>query len=369
MTRVAFLSWRDTTHPDGGGAERYLEEVARRLVGAGHEVTVCCAAHGTAPADEVVRGVRFRRRGGRLTVYPRGLLFAASRQGRRQDVIVDVVNGLPFGARLVRRHGLVVLLHHLHREQWKMIYPGVRGTIGWLIESRLVPRLYRRTPFVAVSESTEADLVGLGVRRDLVSVVRNGVDSRTGRAVERSPAPRLCVLARLVPHKQIEHALHVVAALTGTFPELRLDIVGAGWWAARLRALCTDLALDERVEFHGRLADEERDVVLARAWLMLAPSVREGWGIAIMEAAAVGTPTVAYRNAGGVTESVVAGHTGLLADDLADLVRLTEWLLRDEVARTRLSEAAAARAGGFSWDQAASEFAAVLAKVSGRRTG
>ena len=49
---------------------------------------------------------------------------------------------------------------------------------------------------------------------------------------------------------------------------------------------------------------------------MLLPSVKEGWGLAIMEAAAQGTPTLAYRSAGGVTESIVDGETGLLVDDL-----------------------------------------------------
>lgn len=371
--RITLLSWRDTTHPDGGGSERYLEEIARRLVARGDEVTICCAAHPASPPDETVDGVRFRRRGGRLTVYPRGLLFLVSARGRAQHVVVDVVNGLPFAARLVRRRGLVVLIHHLHREQWRMIYPGAWGTIGWFVESRVVPWLYRRHTFVAVSESTRDDLTALHVDRARVVVVRNGVGHPSVH-VGRSVDPRICVLGRLVPHKRIEDGLRAVSDLRAEFPNLHLDVIGDGWWRDRLRERAAALGVTDLVTFHGRVIDARRDELLARSWFMLTTSVKEGWGIAIVEAAAVGTPTIAYRSAGGVTESIIDGRTGLLAADYDDLVRLARRLLRDDALRGRLSRAAGERAAHASWDETAEQFARVLlaegtASLSGRRTG
>ena len=62
---------------------------------------------------------------------------------------------------------------------------------------------------------------------------------------------------------------------------------------------------------------------------MVLPSVREGWGIAVLEAAALGTPTVAYRDAGGTAESVVDGTTGALVTDEASLRKVTDELLGD----------------------------------------
>ena len=131
--RVAFLTWRDSTHPDGGGSEVFVEEVGRELVRRGHSVTVFCAAHGTAPQSEDLDGVRILRRGGRLTVYPRGLLWVLWRR-RSIDAVVDVINGLPFATPLVRRRGLVALWHHVHDRQWQIIYPGWRGRLGWFME-------------------------------------------------------------------------------------------------------------------------------------------------------------------------------------------------------------------------------------------
>ncbi|WP_110181553.1 glycosyltransferase family 4 protein [Nocardioides solisilvae] len=345
--RVAFLSWRDTLHPDGGGAEVYLERVAQELVSRGHRVTIRCAAHPGAPAREVRHGVRFSRAGGRLTVYPRGLLWLLG-PGRRYDTVVDVVNGLPFAAPLVRRRGLVALVHHVHREQWHIIYPGWPGRVGWFVESRVVPRLYRRVPFLTVSEASRRDLVALGLPATAVSVARNGLDPSPVSAPE-APAPTLVVCARLVPHKRLEEAFEVLARLRAGMPALRLDVVGDGWWRAELEREVLDRGLAEAVVFHGHVDAAERDRLLARAWVHLLPSVKEGWGLSIMEAAGLGTPSVAYRSAGGVTEAIVDGETGMLADDLDGLCDATRRLILDAAERARLGSNAARRARGFTW--------------------
>lgn len=151
--RIVFLTWRDTTHPDGGGSEVFVESVGRELVERGHEVTVLCARHAGAARREVLDGVRLRRLGGRLTVYLWGLAWLV-RHRRDVDVVVDVVNGLPFASPLVRRHGVVALVHHVHAEQWRIIYPGLAGRIGWFVESRVVPLLYCGRPFLTVSDSS-----------------------------------------------------------------------------------------------------------------------------------------------------------------------------------------------------------------------
>ena len=83
-----------------------------------------------------------------------------------------------------------------------------------------------------------------------------------------------------------------------------------------------------------------RDRLLAEAWVVLLPSVKEGWGLAVLEAAAQRTPTIAYRHAGGVTESVVDGVTGYLVDDVDAMTR------RTAAAAAQPLDAAAARHRG-----------------------
>lgn len=364
--RVAFLTWRDSTHPDGGGSEVYVEQVARGLAVRGHAVTLVCAAHGRAPAEEDLDGVRVVRTGGRLTVYPRGLLWLARHPGT--DVVVDVVNGLPFWSTLVRRSGVVALVHHVHRRQWQIIYPGAAGRLGWWVESRLTPLLYRRRPHLTVSEASRRDLEALGVEPSRITVARNGLAAVRASA-RRSTQPRLCVLARLVPHKQVEHAVAVAARLRSELPGLVLDVVGEGWWRDRLEEAVHRHDAGDVVRLHGHLPATRRDEVLAGAWLMLLPSVKEGWGLAVLEAAAQGTPTIAYREAGGVTESVVDGVTGFLVDDLEEMVARTRQVLRNRWTRDRLGEAARRRAAEFDWAQTTDVVERVLEQAARPRAG
>ncbi len=358
--RIAFLVWRDTAHPEGGGSELYVERVAAGLARHGHDVTIVCAAHENAPPDEVRDGVRFRRRGGRLTVYPWALLHLLGRRGRRYDIVVDVQNGLPFWSPLVRRRPVVVLVHHIHREQWHVIYPGIRGRIGWWLESTCAPRLYRRRRYVTVSESSARDLVGTGVDPATISIVRNGLDHHELRTADGSAGPRLCCVARLVPHKQLEDAIEVVARLRGDGISVQLDIVGDGWWGERLRECAAQRGVGDAVTFHGHVDDARRDQLLAGADLLLVPSLKEGWGLAIIEAAAQAVPAIGYAPAGGVAEAIVDNVTGRLVDDLDGMCRATRELLADPIERRRLGEAALHRARTFSWADSSEQFEKLL---------
>ncbi len=346
--RVAVLTWRDAAHPEAGGSEVYVEEVTRGLARRGHHVTVLTARSGDSAREEVVDGVRHRRAGGRLTVYLHGLWWVALHR-RRVDVVVDVINGIPFGTPLVRRSGVVALVHHVHREQWRMIYPDWRGRVGWFVESVLTPRLYRRVPHVTVSRSSAADLARLGIPEASVSVVRNGLSTRAV-GTPRDPAPRIVVLSRLVPHKQIEHVLDAAAALRGRHPTVRVDVVGTGWWAGPLTEHARALGVEDVVRFHGWLPARERDHLLARAWVLALPSVREGWGIAVTEAAAQGTPTVGYRSSGGLTESVEDGVTGWLVDDRAGLTARLDDVLSGRLDIDAAGAAARRAAAALDWD-------------------
>ena len=97
------------------------------------------------------------------------------------------------------------------------------------------------------------------------------------------------------------------------------------------------------------------------------PSAKEGWGIAVIEAAQHGVPTVGYRGAGGVNDSIIDGETGLLVDTKAEFVQAVEQLLLDAPLRRSLGTAAQARAEKYSWAATGEKFAAVLRGVVGAK--
>jgi glycosyltransferase involved in cell wall biosynthesis len=365
-TDVLFLNWRDATHPEGGGSERYVHRIAEGLAAAGLRVTLLCAAHGDAPPEEIRNGVRVLRRGGRLSVYPHGL---AQVLRSRPRAVVEVQNGVPFACPLVIRRPVLVLVHHVHREQWPILFGRVVGALGWWLESRVAPRVHRRSHYVAVSPSTAAELAELGVAPERTTVVPNGAEPPPPVTARRDPHPRLVVLGRLVPHKRVEHAIEVVARLRWRYPDLRLDVVGDGWWGPELRAHAERLGVTERVTFHGHVDEQTKHELLARAWLHVCASVKEGWGIVVTEAGGHAVPTVAYRSAGGVRDSVRDGAGGLLVEHLDGLVDAVDRLLANPARRAALGTGAARAAAGYSWAGSVAAFLSLLEPALGPVAG
>lgn len=375
LRSVLLLCWRDTGHPQGGGSEAYLQRIGAQLAASGVEVTLRTARYPGARRRDVVDGVRVSRGGGRHTVYIwAGLAMVLARIGLgplrrvRPDVVIDTQNGIPFMARLAYGRRVAVLVHHCHREQWPVAGP-VKGRVGWFVESRLSPRAHRRNQYVTVSLPSARDLAALGVRPAQIAVVRNGLDEAPASTLtaERAAAPKVVVLSRLVPHKQIEDALEAVAALRPRMPELTLDIVGGGWWEQRLVEHAALLGISDAVTFHGHIDDEAKHRVLQQAWVHVLPSRKEGWALAVIEAGQHAVPTIGYRSSGGLTDSIVDGVTGVLVDDFDGLVDGLGELLSDRVLREQLGTKAHARCGEFSWQQSAEAMRTVLESVhSGR---
>jgi glycosyltransferase involved in cell wall biosynthesis len=344
--RVVFLAWRDRAHPNAGGSEVVVDQLARQLVERGHDVTLLAGGpHGDNPYRTISTG----------GTYAHYLRTPASflRRRLRPDVVVDVENGIPYFSPIWQRSPVVGLVHHVHTEQWAMQFAPPVAAFGRFVEGRAMPRIYRRRHIVAVSESTADDLVGIGFDRDRIEVVEMGVEMPSGEPEPRSPTPRFVVLSRLVPHKRVENAL---LAWEKVRPSVggELIVIGDGPERARLERLA-----GEDVTFLGSVSEAAKHRELASSWLLVHPAHHEGWGTVVMEAASFGTPALAYR-VRGVRDSVVHGQTGMLADDDESFADAWIRLASDDQCRTSMSRAAEARAMSFSWDRATGAFERVL---------
>lgn len=337
--KILLMCWRDSTHPQGGGSERYLERVGEHLAAAGHEVIYRTSKHTDAPRRSTRNGIRYERAGGKYGVY---LLAPFSIWRNRPDVVVDTQNGIPFFARLMTKRPVVLLTHHCHREQWPVAGPFV-GRLGWFLESKVAPRVYRGARYVTVSEASKRDLAALGVRG--VEVIRNGVDPMPDAPLLIDDSrTHLITLSRLVPHKRLELAIDAVAGIDGAV----LDVVGSGWWEDKLREYVAARGLGDRVVFHGHVSEAEKHALLEHAALHLLPSRKEGWGIAVIEAAQHGVPTVAFADAGGVCESIRDGETGRLVREGETFGEA----VRDTLAQARTMAGPAREwAARFSWEE------------------
>lgn len=365
---ILVLNWRDIRHPEAGGAEQYMHQIARRWVAAGVRVTWLTSRAAGAASDEVLDGIEVRRAGGPLTVYPR-TAARLLRSGRKFAAVVDCQNGIPFFAPLFagRRVPVIQVIHHVHQDQFSTHFPQPVAMLGRFLEGPISSRVYGNKAIAAVSPSTREEL-----RRQLgfsgpVFIVPNGT-GRIPRSIgPRDPDPTIAVVARLVAHKHLDVLLHHVAAARRQLPRLRLDVIGDGPELTALRRLTASLDLNSAVTFYGRQTDEARDAVLGRAWLTASTSEGEGWGCSIIEAAAWGVPCLALE-APGVRDSVIHDRTGWLIKDPEQLPRaLVESvnLLTDETSAQQMSDRCRAWARCFTWDRSADLLAGVVAHQMG----
>jgi glycosyltransferase involved in cell wall biosynthesis len=256
------------------------------------------------------------------------------------------------------------VVHHLFgATAFRAANPLVAG-VTWLLE-RLVPALLRGLPCVAVSPSTRDDLVERGVAPGRVRVIPNGVDVTVSRyGADRFPRPTAIYLGRLRPYKGIDLLLRAADRLRARGIDMDVVVAGEGDDRTRLEALARALGLESRVTFTGYVSEDEKQVLLARSWLHVYPSPKEGWGITNLEAAAAGTATVA-SDSPGLRDSVEDGATGFLVehgnvDALADAMQR----LLDPAVRDRMGARARAFAEGYDWDRIADAFEAWLAEVA-----
>lgn len=365
-------TWRDRWHPDAGGAEAWLDEVVTRLARRGWTVTILTASYPDRPDHEVVDGVHYVRRGGTLSQYAVAHL-SQRRLADPPDVVLDVFNGVSFLSSLDRHIPTVVVVHHVHREQWSMVFGPVRGAIGWFVEHRVAARIQRNRPHVTVSRaSAEAVAETYGVPPDRIRIAYNGWNPVPSGTVPDDLAPaahRLVSVARLVPHKRIEVAIAAVARARAGGRDTHLDVVGAGEWLADLQAEAARLGVAEHVTFHGYVDEDRKHAILAASDLLLLPSVREGWGIVIGEAAQHGVPAIALASAGGPRDSIIDGVTGELATGDEDLVDRVLDLLDDPNRRAGLGDKAAEQAVRFTWEGATDVVEATLRTAIGERAG
>jgi glycosyltransferase involved in cell wall biosynthesis/O-antigen/teichoic acid export membrane protein len=355
--RILFLNWRDIRNPEAGGAEIFAHEVSRRWVAQGHEVTLLTSGFRGASREELIDGVRVRRLG-RLRRGTFHLLVQRELARLRGfDAVLEGVNTVPFLTPLWRWRlpPTITLIYQIAVEVWDEELPRPFSSVARWIEPRLL-RAYRDSPVVTISESGREELLRAGLRD--VAVVEPGRDDAPPRAleVEKEVVPTFLYVGRLAANKRPEHAVEAFKTIRTALPDARLWIVGRGPLDERLAR-----SLPDGAQLLGYLGRDELFDRMARAHCLLVPSVREGWGMVVVEANSVGTPSVGY-DVPGIRDSIRHGETGWLtnAGDPAGLARAAVDLLHDPSRHARACVLAREWASDFSWDRTAAQLAEAL---------
>ena len=230
---------------------------------------------------------------------------------------------------------------------------------------RIVYRLYSSSLIVASSPNTARELIELGIPACRISTIIPGHDFHPGGGLpldERDMT--IACVSRLVRYKGIQFALRAFRDVLPEHPEATFKIAGTGPYESSLREITNSLGIKQHVEFLGRISEKAKFELLSRSRAAVFPSVRDGFGITVMEANSVGTPVVGWK-VPGPSDSVIDGTTGLLAafPDESAFARNLVTLLGNDPVWKHLSSNALTMSSNVSWDASARHFEEIIGSL------
>ncbi len=326
-----------------GGAERWYRNLAERLAAEGHAVTYLTLRQWDRGARPAIPGVRVATAGPRLALYA----------GGRRRVLPPLVFGAGVGWHLLRHHGaydvvhtasfpyfsllaaaalrplgryrLVVDWHEVWtRGYWREYLGRVGGSVGWAVQ-RLCVRIPQRA--FCFSRLHAARLRAEGYRGE-VTTLEGEYAGRPAPAVTEPAEPVVVFAGRHIPEKRVPALVPAIARAREMLPgaDLRGLILGDGPDRAKVEQLVAAHGLDGVIRVPGFVPPEAVEAALRRALCLVLPSRREGYGLVVVEAAAMGTPSVVVREPDNAAVELIAdGENGVVAptssaEDLATAI-------------------------------------------------
>lgn len=428
--RILWYNWRDIKNPDAGGAEVFTHEVCKRLAIQKDEmnnsrwsITLFTASFPNGKEEEIIDGIRIVRRGNKYNVYNKAKEFFRKNKDD-YDIIVDEINTKPFMTpTFVRDKPIVALVHQLAREFWFYETPFPVNLLGYLLLEKQWLKKYIKIPTITVSQSSKQDLLEWGFKN--VLVVPEGINFKPlDKLPIKESVPTVIFVGRLKKAKKPDDAIRAFKIIKDEMPEARMWIVGDGYMMNKLKRLAysatgkvkyynskhqqnqhflddngladvtkpagvhmdssssvevTTIAveksdsvnsIDPNITFFGKVSVSKKLELMSRAHLLLVPGVREGWGLVVTEANAMGTPAIGYE-VHGLRDSILDGLTGRLVtrgDPVAMAIEAVELLTNKEMLRV-YSTNALNNSRNFDWDKTAYEIAEILTNSAANYSG
>ena len=176
-------------------------------------------------------------------------------------------------------------IHEIAGPIWQVEFPFPVAVIGPLIE-KLYLTLYRSIHFLTDSSSTKQELSKNGVLR--INIIELTIESPLKIKINKSVNPTLVYVGRLGAVKRLEILIQTASLLIKKIPDLTVIIAGKGK--------------------KGYLK------FLHKSWLLVHPSLKEGFGLNVLEAASQKTPTVCFNKVSGLQDIVINNRNGVIVN-------------------------------------------------------
>jgi glycosyltransferase involved in cell wall biosynthesis len=350
---ILWLSWKDPTHPDAGGAELAGEKHALAWIKAGHRVNWVSIHYPNAPQKDSYKGITIEHHGQKWMWYLGfiHLLFAykyLTQWKNNYDCIVEEVHGPPLMTPLYVHKPTLIYIHEVAGEIWQKTIP---HPLSWIMEKIIEPfqfQAYKNVPIMTVSDSTKKDLQYFGIPEKNIHVIHNGLDIPPHKEYPKETTPTLIFLSALRPIKGFERVYESYKEAKKSIPNLQLWVVGDDT-SPYAQEIKSQIPTNENaITFFGKVTEEKKFELLQRAHLLVHGSRKEGWGFVILEANAVGTPAVAF-DVPGLRDSIINKKTGFIVKNKEEFSQKILLLLQDTSKYAEIGQNAKEWSSTFTW--------------------
>jgi glycosyltransferase involved in cell wall biosynthesis len=326
MKKILVLNWKDTKHPETGGAEVVTHELLKKLIIDGHSVTLLTARYEGSGEKDNIDGIDIIRVGeSKLGHYFAAASYYKKNLKNKYDIVIEEVNTVPYFFGLYRgQEDFYLFYHMLAREIWffEMVQP--LSTIGYLIEP-IYTWLQGRfgVPLITISQSTKADIARFGYKKEMIHIISEGIDNKPLDSLKDSqPKEKDFTVLFHSSLRQMKRPIEVFKAF-GVFvkeqPEAKLWISGGGD-QSKLRKFAEENKFIDRVTFWGRTSQEQKLELMQKASVICSTSIKEGWGLIVTEANSMGTPAISY-DVDGLRDSTGFGGGVVCKEDHRDMAK------------------------------------------------
>ena len=322
--KILWFAHRDVKHPKAGGAERTIYEVGKRLVKLGVDVNVVTVNPGNLLTYEVIEGIKIYRIKGNIRAHLYVKKFI--KKINPDAIIDDLAHAIPWFSPWFSNKRIIVFFHHLHARSLPGQVNIVVAKIITLIE-KMSPFIYKNNIFVTESDTSQNDLIHLGVQNENIIRIPPGVDLELFHPGKKTKNVQLLYFGGLRRYKRPEYAIKVYEELYNDIKDLKLIITGDGPLLSQIKDDIKNK--NYNVDFLGKIDYDELSKIIRESWINLHFSVTEGWGFSILESSASGTPSVAFE-VPGVVDTIKNGYNGYLLDNINEFKKKILYIIKNE---------------------------------------
>lgn len=368
---ILYLSWRGPGHPNSGGAELVAHEHAKAWIKKGHKVTLFTSYFPGAKEVEYIDRVKIIRAGNAiLTVQLKAFIWYLFKSKEKFDVVIDEFHGLPFFTPLYVRAKKLAWIHEIAGNVWKfnsLPFPfnSLVANLAPVCEPLIFKLFYKKTKFVTFADSIKNELIDICIPEKNITIINHGVNILNPKKISKNKMFTISYLGVLTQDKGIEDAIDAINLLN-KIQKIQFWIIGQGEgsYTKFLKSKVEALGLDKVTKFWGFVNEQKKFKLLKKASVLIHPSIREGWGLVVIEAGLMGTPTIGY-NVSGLRDSIIDMETGLLCkyNNPKNLSENIFKLYQDKKLYKKLSQNSIKWSKNFSWGKSTCQSLDIINKL------